>query len=275
VSSALADFARKNVEIVAVNGGDGTIQAVLTALFHDNPFSTLPLLAILRSGTTSMTAGDVGLRGSALHGLGKLMGWAKTRNSQFITRRHVLSVEAPGQAPLCGMFLGGASICQGIRYFHAKVNSLGFRGELMPGLVIARFLLDTLHGRSQHVSPSTVNIGVNGASPERWDCLVILASTLERLFLGMRPFWGTGSGPVHFSAVSTNPQNLLQALPNLLRGRRGRHGTAAKGYLSHNVDELQLTLDSEFALDGEFYTPDTRRGPVVIRSGGTASFLRL
>ena len=34
VLSALIDSSRKALEIVAVNGGDGTIQAVLTALFH-------------------------------------------------------------------------------------------------------------------------------------------------------------------------------------------------------------------------------------------------
>ena len=69
VLSALIDSARKGLEIVAVNGGDGTIQAVLTALFHQKPYATLPVMAILRSGTTSMTSGDVGLKGSALMGI--------------------------------------------------------------------------------------------------------------------------------------------------------------------------------------------------------------
>jgi len=57
VASALVDFARKEVNTVAVNGGDGTIQAVLTVLCNHQPFETFPHLAVLRAGTTSMTAG--------------------------------------------------------------------------------------------------------------------------------------------------------------------------------------------------------------------------
>ena len=34
VAEALADFARKEVNTVVINGGDGTVQAVLTAIFH-------------------------------------------------------------------------------------------------------------------------------------------------------------------------------------------------------------------------------------------------
>ena len=62
-ASALAELAQREVDVVAVNGGDGTIQAVLTALFHLKPFEQLPLLAILRAGTDSAIARDVGIRG--------------------------------------------------------------------------------------------------------------------------------------------------------------------------------------------------------------------
>ncbi|MBW1896139.1 MAG: hypothetical protein JRI47_03690 [Deltaproteobacteria bacterium] len=276
VLSALTDSARKGLEIIAVNGGDGTIQAVLTALFHQKPFVTLPVMAILRSGTTSMTAGDVGLKGSALTGLRKLISWSKNKNRRtVILKRPVLSVQAPGQEPLCGMFFGAVGICQGIRFFHAKVNSLGLRGELIPGLIIARFLLGAIRRRGQHVTPSSIGIAMNGNPPERRECLALMVSTLERLFLGMRPFWGTEKGPLHFSAVSSNPQHFLEVVPSVLRGKPGRLATAKNGYLSHNVDELQLTLESDFALDGELYMPERGQGPVVLRSVGQASFLRL
>jgi diacylglycerol kinase (ATP) len=55
VQVALAQFARQKVNLLAVNGGDGTVQAVLTAIFQHQPFEEPPLLAVLQSGTTSMT----------------------------------------------------------------------------------------------------------------------------------------------------------------------------------------------------------------------------
>ncbi len=85
VSETLADFARREVNIVVINGGDGTVQAALTALFHKNCFETMPLLAVLRSaGTTSMIAGDIGLKGSRLKALRRLFSWARTKKK----RRH-------------------------------------------------------------------------------------------------------------------------------------------------------------------------------------------
>jgi len=275
-ASALDDFAREEVDVVAVNGGDGTIQAVLTALFHDSPFEALPLLAVFRSGTTSLIAGDVGLEGSRDSALQRLIAWARTGDGDaVIVKRPVLRVQAPHQEPLCGMFFGAAGICQGIRFFHNKIQGLGLRGQLAPGLVIARFLLAVARRNSEYVARVPITIAVNEDPPEQGDCLLVFVTTLERLFFGLRPYWGTENGPLHYTAVFGRPRHLLRALPYLLRGRKCRSGTPEHGYFSHNVNELRLTLDSAFALDGELYTPDSRLGPVVVKNAGPVSFLRL
>jgi hypothetical protein len=51
--------------------------------------------------------------------------------------------------------------------------------------------------------------------------------------------------------------------------------TPSNGYFSHNVDELQLVLDSGFNLDGQLYHPNCQQEPVIITNGGLASFLQL
>lgn len=273
ISRTLSDFAEQGVTVVAVNGGDGTIQAVLTSLFHDKPYDRLPLLALLRSGTSSMTAGDVGLWGSGPNALDRLIRWAGTGAGGRLVERPVLRVRAPGHGPLYGMFFGAAAVCQGIRFFHERANAAGFRGELIPGLVIARFLMAAARRGSRFLKPSSVTVAINRSYPEDLDCLLILASTLERLFLGIRPFWNGGMGPLHFSAVTSNHRYLWRALPALLQGRRGRYGMATNGYVSHDVNELSLAMDGEFALDGELYLPATKKIPVLLDTAGHASFV--
>jgi len=76
VALALAHFARNNVNLIVISGGDGTVQAVLTALFGEQPFETLPLLAILRGGTTDMTADDIGVSGDQVKALRRLLKWS-------------------------------------------------------------------------------------------------------------------------------------------------------------------------------------------------------
>ena len=276
IMEALTHFARQGVNLLAVNGGDGTVQAVLTHLFNHNPFQSMPLLAVLQSGTTSMTARDVGFPGSRVKSLLKLFRWAmKGEGQPRIIRRPVLRVRAPGHPARCGMFFGTAAIYQGIQYFHSKINSRGLRGEVGPGLTILRFLWAAIRQHSNFIPAVPITVTLDKKPPRQFDSFVVLISTLERLFLGLYPYWGRETGPLHYTALRARPRNLFRALPSILRGRDGRHVTAANGFFSHNVDEVKLNLDSGFTLDGQLYTPETGMEPTVVSNGGTASFLRI
>jgi len=276
VLAALQDFARQEVDLLAVNGGDGTVQAVLTVLFHHQPFKAQPLLAVLQSGTTSMTARDVGFTGSRLKSLKKLFNWAAGRGGNLqVIQRPVLQVTAPGHQTRYGMFFGASAIYQGIQYFHRNVNTRGLRGEIGPGLTILRFLWSAARRRSNFIPSVPIAVSVDDTPQRQFDSLVVLVSTLERLFLGLYPYWGNETGPLHYTAVRAQPRCLLRALPSILRGRRGPYGTTANGFYSHNAHAIKLNLDSGFTLDGQLYEPYDRREPTVVRCGGTASFLRM
>ncbi len=276
VLAGLVEFARNDVNLVVVNGGDGTVQAALTALFHHRPFETLPLLAVLQSGTTSMTARDVGFAGSPVKALEKIFRWAEGgQGDPVILRRPVLQVRAPGHDPRYGMFFGTAGIYQGIQYFHRKVNSRGLKGELGPGITIARFLWAASFKRSDFISPVSMTITLDDHPPRQLDCMLLLVSTLERLFLGLYPYWGDEKAPLHYTALGTRPRHLLQALPFILRGRKSHRARPENGYFSHNAGRIELNLDSGFTLDGQLYTPANRREPTVVQSGASAAFLRL
>jgi hypothetical protein len=277
VAAALADFAQREVNLVAINGGDGTIQAALTVLYHQSPFERLPLLAALRAGTTSMTAGDVGLKGSAVQGLRKLLTWACDGKGEVVClQRPVLRVQvAPEKEPLFGMFLGTASIYQGIQFCNNKLNRPGLRGEWAPGLTIALFLLAVAVKGGIYVAPVPINVSLDDNPPEQRDWFLLMVSGLERLFLGLRPYWGKEDGPFHFTAIDSRPQYLLRVLPALIRGRTNRYGTPKNGYVSRNVERVRLSLNSGFTLDGELFEAKARHGPVLVENGGQVSFLQL
>jgi diacylglycerol kinase family enzyme len=276
VLDALLDFSRRNVNLLAVNGGDGTVQAVLTNLFLHRPFRVMPLLAVLQSGTTSMTARDVGFSGSRIRSLQKLFKWAATGEGEpTIVERPVLQVQAPGHQMYYGMFFGTSAIYQGIEYFHRKINTKGLRGELGPGITILRFLWSAVRQRSGFIPPIPVSVTVDEKPPKKFDSFVLLVSTLERLFLGIHPYWGIESGPLHYTAVRAFPQHLLMALPALLRGRRSHVGTKENGFYSHNAHEIKLFFDGGFTLDGQLYTPESQEKPTVVRYGGMANFIRI
>lgn len=272
---ALAEFARRDVDVVAINGGDGTVHAVLSVLFHRQPFERPPLLAVLRAGTTSMIAGDVGLRGPGAQALRRLLSWARGAGDAVIRPRPVLRVQAADREPLYGMFFGAGAIHQGIQYYHGKMHPLGLRREVGQGITLARFLLAAASGKSGYISPEPVAVGLDDGAPERRDFLLLLVTTLRRLVLGLRPYLDTGPGALHYTAVDARPRHLLRVVPFLFRGRESRHGTPENGYESRNVREARLELAGGFTLDGQLYTPEAGSGPLTVRDGGRATFLQL
>lgn len=277
VKEAIHDFARHGVDLVAVNGGDGTIHAVLTALFTTEWPDRAPVLALLRAGTTSMIARDVGLPGSRLQGLLRLLEWAYAgRGAAFLVKRPVLRLEwEKGGEPMYGMFFGTGDIYEGIKFCHARVYIKGVGGELAAGLTLVRFLLGAVRGDRKTVPPAPMRVGLDGMAMQDMDVLVLLVTTLGRLFLGIRPYWGTEGGPLHFTAIRSDAAHLLRAVPSLIRGRKSRWTSPRHGYLSHNLCDLRLSIESGFTLDGQLYQSDPRCGALWLKKGGEAEFLRL
>ena len=57
---ALGEFARNRIDLLVVNGGDGTLQHALTEILGGDDFEQIPMIAPLRGGRTNMTALDLG-----------------------------------------------------------------------------------------------------------------------------------------------------------------------------------------------------------------------
>ena len=272
ISSVLADFAREGVELIIINGGDGTIQRTLTALGCEAHFKTPPLLSLLCAGTTSMLPRDVGVTGPPATAMERILNWAQSPGSDLeISTRHVLQVDRKAEPPLLGMFFGAGAICRGIKVFHGRDNPKGWRGQLMPTLTMCRLLMAILRRDQDSVSPFVYNVKHDSQpAMERTD-LFVLVSTLNRLFLGMRPFWGEEDGPLRFTAVSAENKCLLRVLFSLFFPGKCRLVTHENGYFSHNFHRVELELEGDFTLDGELY--DTGHGPLTIQSAGSAMFL--
>ena len=277
VQAAICDFACRGVNLVVVNGGDGTIHAALTALFTTQWPDRLPVLAVLRAGTTSMIARDVGISGSRLQALSRLLGWAYAgRGIASIVKRPVLRLDREmGGEPMYGMFFGAGAIYEGIKFCHDRIYKKGVKGELAAGLTLARFLLAAVKGDRQTVPATPIRLGLEETAMQDMDVQVLFVTTLERLFLGIRPYWGTEKAPLHFTAIRPDATHIFQASPFLLRGRRSRWATPGHGYFSHNLSHLRLFIQNGFTLDGQLYEGDSQRGALSLRNGGEVEFLKL
>ena len=69
---------QRDVDLLVVNGGDGTLQYALTEILGNGAFGDrIPMIAPLRAGRTNMSAMDLGARKDPLRGIGELIACAE------------------------------------------------------------------------------------------------------------------------------------------------------------------------------------------------------
>lgn len=277
VADALGEFARQGINVVAVNGGDGTVQAVLSALLQRNAFEALPLVAPLCAGTSNMTAADVGVRGTPTKALARLLAWIqKGGDETAIVTRPILRLQiAPEAAPLFGMFFGTGLIYPAIQYSRQHLHPLGLHGAWGERFALLRFLIAMIRRDEEIIAPTQIEVSLDGQPLEKQECIVLLVSTLERLLPGVRPYWGREPESLRYTCVQAYPKHLVRSLPSLLRGKQNKYMTPEHGYISRNVSEIRLDLKQGFTLDGEMFTPEEARGSLVLSEGGQVSFIHL
>src|SRR5207302_8733943 len=79
IGEAMKSIARVRPKVLAINGGDGTVQAVLTEIYNGGYFEgEPPPVAVLPSGKTNLIALDLGARGDPIEALERLIELART-----------------------------------------------------------------------------------------------------------------------------------------------------------------------------------------------------
>lgn len=277
ILEALKTFAHRQVNCVVVNAGDGTIQATMGALFHHRPFAVLPRLAVLPAGTANLIAGDVGLGKFEPRTLEQLLVQAEAMTPRLsFETRPVLRICFPeSREPLHGMFFGAGAIYHGTQLGLETKQSIGRLGEWGAGLILLKFLLALGTGSRKGLNPITVRVATGESASLQREYLVLLVTTLNRLFLGMKPFWGKQSRPLRYTSLRVPYCYLWRALPTLFRGRTHPLATTEHGYVSENLSELRLVFNSGFVLDGEVYASSMPEEPLTLDSPGELSFVRL
>ena len=274
MTAAVRELLQDETEVIVVNGGDGTVQAVLTGLLR-TATERLPLLAVLPGGSTNTTARNVGYSRRPLRALERLLTDSVHGTlAGTVERRAVLRVDTDGE-PQYAMLFGAGAVYHGIVFARRRVHAHGVRGQLGAGVTLAAFVGQVLsRNRGTLFPPLHAGIRIEGQPLAAEPYFGILTSTMDRQFLGITPYWGSEPGPLRFSSLSYAPQNLPRAIIPLLRGKPSTYLRPELGYRSVNADEVSLSFDSGYTLDGELFAPRRGGARVTLTGRQCAYFLR-
>jgi diacylglycerol kinase-like protein len=279
IGEAIQTIARVRPKVLAINGGDGTVQAALTEIYNEGHFGDEPPpVAVLPSGRTNLIAIDLGARSDPIETLERLIELAQTDLAPYTVARELIALRHGdgGGRPVIGMFLGGAGLADTMLYCRDKIYPLGLPNGFAHVLTAIAFLMKVFLGMKASFlppdpKPLQVSVHENGNTiTGRFSLLTV--TTLEKLLI-TNPFDGRRSGALKLLAIEQRPSSMIGAIFAHLAGKLGR--SYVRGVHFEEVDGITIESESSnVILDGETFRAESGR-PIHLRPALPLSFVKL
>ena len=280
IGEAMKSIARIGPKVLAINGGDGTVQAALTELYNGGHFGDAPPpVAVLPSGKTNLIALDLGARGNPVQTLERLIDLARNDDlASYTVARELIALRHGDEdnRPVIGMFLGGAGLADTMLYCRNKIYPLGLPNGIAHVLTAVAFLLKVFFGmKADFLPPDAKPLELSVREKEsklsgRFSLLAV--TTLEKMLL-TSPFKGQRPGSLKLLAIEHGPSSMMGAIAAHISGKLGRQ--KVRGVHFEEADEITIESDnSSVILDGETFSAQSG-SPINLRPAQPLSFVKL
>jgi diacylglycerol kinase (ATP) len=259
-------FRDHQIDVLCINGGDGTMHTALTAMVKAYDGKPLPRVALLRSGTMNTVAHGLGIRASAAEFLDYVVQRYHADAPMPTVRRNLLDVD--GQQ--YGFLFGNGLIARFLEVYYEG-------GEPTPvkavWLLIRASLSAAVGGKliQRLTTPYVGSVEVGGQRWEPTRYLTVAAGTVDDIGVGFRPFWKAPRHPgsMHALGIATlNAMDVVRELPRIYRAKQVQH----PDFLDEVCQELVLRSEEpiSYMVDGDFH----RGGQVLtVRIGPPVDFV--
>lgn len=269
----IAAMAVAGVSRLIVEGGDGTLLAVLSAALAPGAgFACPPEFGVLAGGSTNLAAHVLGLRAKTPAALARRIAGPVAGE---VVEQRALTVSGPGLArPEVGFLLSTGSLARAMDHTQRAFHKEGRRGSLAVAGAITRFLVAPGRYRDSDgapvLRPSRLRAEGGGASLDG-DHAFSLMTSLPRLSLGLMPFWGKGEGAIAMTHAGWPITGFRRVMLKALAGRAGA-GLAAHGLTSFRGMYFEIDHDGPVMIDGELLPAGL--GRLSVGATEPLSFLR-
>jgi diacylglycerol kinase family enzyme len=258
-------FRERQIDVLCINGGDGTMHKAHTAMMEAYEGQALPKLAVLRGGTMNTIAHGLGIRGTPA----QLLDFVVSRyhaHAPFATaRRWMLEVDGRQY----GFLFGNGLIARFLEAYYEGGDPSPKKAFLLllrasaSAAVMGPFI-------RKLTAPFVGRVELDGVAWPEKPWMTVGAGTVDDIGLGFRPFFLSSRHPgrMHAMGCGTTPFGLVKELPRIYRAREPLSEDI------HNDVCSELVLRAEepigFMVDGDFH----RGGQVVtIRVGPPVDFI--
>jgi diacylglycerol kinase (ATP) len=257
MDDALNKFKKRKVDVLAVNGGDGTVHIMLSRMIKIYGDEKLPDIAILKGGTMNQTATNLRIRGNSEAIFKRIIkayrkkGKLKTRNVSLLSANDKY-----------GFIFGSGSICTFMDIYHRSGDpSPLVAGKSLLNLVGSIIVKGDIYKKI--FTPVSQKITVDGFSFGKTPYLATLVSTIPEV--GLRFELMTRAKCDYTKAHMVSFHEGAKIIPQIPRAWLG---------LSLPPDMIDDTVGRKFVfesdtpfkytIDGDFYTSS---GNLLLKTG--------
>lgn len=281
ISVVLERFKEQDVKILCIDGGDGTIQKVMTEWIKQNGEDTeLPFLIPLRGGTSNATAHDFGIKGDATIISKKVMEELKKFErgeiSQFdYETRNLLKIQASFHPAIeYGFIMANGIVYKAIK----KYQDTGDPSLRTTFSIIAETVMSALlqsYFQQGFFDLYNADIIIDGVHRNAKEFIGVLASALNRLFFHITPFHPEtfDKKGFNFAALSLPANEAARHAFELFRGHRSE-ALNEDVFFNDRVNEVLINSSEGMMIDGELFHNE-RPGEVKIFQGPEVKILKI
>lgn len=263
VAAVAREFKKNDVEILALNGGDGTNHVTLTTFIEVYGDDPLPRITFLRGGTMNTISNGIGIQGTPSRLLANLVDKYYTGVPFETTERDMLEITDQDETRY-GFIFGNGIVANFLEMYYGTGHPSPTTAATL--LVKAAAGLPFGGRRAKEIiRPFVARAAFDGG--EEWEereYTSFLAATIDQIGLGFRPFirCEEQAHAFHILALMTSPASLTVELPRIRLGLP-LPTEKAKTKVTDYV-EIESPQPFAYTIDGDMHRCE---GRLVLRAG--------
>ncbi|MBA2664466.1 MAG: diacylglycerol kinase [Bradymonadaceae bacterium] len=256
-------FKQSGIEILALNGGDGTNHVTLTTFIQVYGDEPLPKVALLRGGTMNTVSNGVGISGTPPRLLANLVEKYYTGQAFETSRRDTLRVtDETGER--YGFIFGNGLVANFLEMYYATGNPSPTTAAVLLAKAVATLPMGG-EINDRLFRPFTARVELDKDTWESRDYTSVLAATVDQIGLGFRPFirCQERDGAFHLLGIISRPLELALQLPRIRFGLPVAEDKMRSAVTSRAIFRSEEPIS--YTIDGDMHTAQS--GLVTLEAG--------
>ncbi|OGQ06644.1 MAG: hypothetical protein A3G32_01995 [Deltaproteobacteria bacterium RIFCSPLOWO2_12_FULL_40_28] len=239
------EFKTRDIDILAINGGDGTIHCTLTTFLNVYGNKPLPKIALLRGGTLNNVATTANITGSSEAILSHLL--VKYHEDKPFETREIMLTKINEEY---GFIFGMGVIYNFMEAYYSKGNLTPFGAAINLIRSISSALING-HLARKMFARFDAEVVVNGTKWPFANYVALYTGSINQLGLNFRVYYLVDKNPDHFHAIgfSLPPRSILKYLPKMYLGKPA----GCPNMIEEPAKEMMIKLKNPlpYTIDGD------------------------